>query len=137
MDSIRKKIDPRSNFNFNVGLENIATTRGAPEVGLPKPALLQPSEDQMESVLAKIFNTPTFQDTLLNYLKPHITSRAILSPVLYSQLGPEVKLKLRQLIKLASSKKSKKKLEDADNLLEEESQLRDLLITYLHTLHQA
>lgn len=126
---MNKKI---SGFTADLGLEYISRYDGRQQ-RLPAQRETQLTGEPVRQRLNELFNTPSLDQTLRDFVSPHPRDPAILTPARFEALVRDC---ARELSALADTREHAV-LRQAGRLLDDELQLRELLGHYRGLLMQA
>ena len=119
---------------FDAGIERILTHSDSRNVALPDAGNIASRTGRVEQELENVLFPPSLEQTLADSFRPEIRSLDLLTPVGYEAALSECIEFVEGCVKSDQSEDSLKPLQD---LLGEEQELRLLLRTYRHLLHQA
>ena len=123
-------------LSFDAGIERILSRSDPIAPSLPESNQVLPGETHYEEHLTDLLLPPSVEQALAESFRPDVEHREILTPVGYETALDETETTMRTSIDRSISRSDQEKLESAVQLLEEEKNLRELLRTYRHLLHQ-
>ena len=125
------------NLVFDQGIERVLPRVETTAPRLPEAAEVDPGVGRAERQLDDVLFPPSLEQSLVEALRPEISQREILTPVGYEAALAETAQQLEQAARENADTTQRERLQQASDLLQDEMELRELLRTYRHLLHQA
>lgn len=124
-------------FSFDVGLEQVSTYSEPEQINLPDATELVPGESSFARELVALLYPPSIEQALLDSLRPELDDRRILNPVEFHAALERCHTMIEERIIQDPTNPHCEVLRDALDELGQELELRGMLMTYRHLLHQA
>jgi hypothetical protein len=122
-------------LSFDVGIERLTYTETQAPT-LPGQKAL-PADAPVVQQLTELLYPRSFEQTLLDELRPDVEHRGLLTPGEYHDMADVALAELRAALEQATAADAREALQSAIALLEEDKSLRQLFNTYRHLLHRA
>ena len=124
-------------INFDAGIEQIVSRTETQSASLPEVGQYVPSEGLYEQQLLEVLFPPSIEQSLVESFRPLVRDLSILTPPGNQAALEESLIELKDMMKKHEGSPIAERIESALEVLGEESEMRALLATYRHLLHQA
>lgn len=124
-------------FAFNVGIDDVDYQAAVLPPSLPTQGRFVPGDAPVAERLAEVLRPPTLDQNFVESLRPTITDRSLLAPERYEDMSAVAESELRSAAAAQSDERSRRTLERAIDVLQEDQSLRSLLAANRHLLHCA
>lgn len=127
----------RPAISFDAGIEQILSHKDNVAPTLPDSPNVASGAGRYEKQLDDVLFPPSLEQSLADSFRPEISNLDLLTPVGYEAALCECEQLIDEQLADANTDQNRESLGNLKKLLTEEQELRSLLRTYRHLLHQA